>query len=82
MKMVKILWFAIVVVVFGICLGIGFAEYRIKKNLQLEMQENATLRRQVVALEEENKIFQEVFDCFTLKDELGLIGEENNEQTD
>ena len=44
--------------------GVVVAVEGVKSRLYAKMEENALLRRQVTALEEENKVFQGIFDCF------------------
>ena len=57
---------------------IWVAQTKVGHNLQEEMRVSADLRRENVALREENKVYEEIFNCFTLKNELGLIEEDTN----
>ena len=59
-----------------VCTLTWLAVNNVAGNLQEALIENANLRREVVALEEENKVYGEVFECVNLKSRLGLVTEE------
>lgn len=52
--------------------GLWYCASLVGANLQTEMQENASLRRQVVELEERQKVYAEVFECAEIRGRLGL----------
>ncbi len=69
--MTKYLLLLIALVLMAIAL-IWVVTGDVSKNLQAEMEENASLRRQVVELEEKQKVYSEVFECAEIRRRLGL----------
>ena len=60
-------------ILLGLAIGLmWYGTSRVAHNLQAEMEVNATLRRQVVELEERQKVYAEVFECKAIREGLGI----------
>ena len=76
--MTKRLILLLVIIIILVAL-IWVAQNRVAHNLQEQIRVSADLRRAGVEKDAIIEAYEELFNCFTLKDELGLIEEDTNE---